>query len=321
MDSAAYEELKKLLEEFYAERDVLLKKIDENNTSIREVDYHTESILNKDDGDSKLFSPRTAESLYREELEQLEKKKVEYQQQNNLLFHDRNRINSIIEILEKIIRNERGLSNNLTILKIQEEERQRIARDLHDTSLQNLAHLVHKIELSSLFIDQDIARAKLELAVVSRNLRDIINDIRNAIFDLRPMAFDDLGLKTAFERLFSQLNFQRKFELDLHIEDVSCENDVIMLTIYRIVQESLINICKHAEADKIYFCCRQEDNICVIDIEDNGKGFILEKMEQREGKHFGLSLIRERVHLLKGKFEITSKMNVGTKIRIQIPLS
>lgn len=94
--------------------------------------------------------------------------------------------------MDKIIEN-----NNLTIFKVQEEERQRIARDLHDTSLQNLTHLIHKIELSSLYIDKDPIQAKLELSIVEKSLRKTIEEIRNIIYDLRPMSFDDLGLKNA----------------------------------------------------------------------------------------------------------------------------
>ena len=86
------------------------------------------------------------------------------------------------------------------IVKHQEIDRQRIANDLHDTSLQTLAHLTHQIELASLYIDKDTVRAKLELAEVNKELREVIDEIRATIFDLRPMTFDDIGLKEAIER-------------------------------------------------------------------------------------------------------------------------
>ena len=82
--------------------------------------------------------------------------------------------------MKDILEEEKDLSN-LMALSIQEEDRQRIARELHDTSLQNLAHLIHKIELSSLYIDQDPVRAKLELSAVNKNLREIIEEIRCTI--------------------------------------------------------------------------------------------------------------------------------------------
>ena len=83
------------------------------------------------------------------------------------------------------------------VFEIQELDRRRIARDLHDTSLQNLSHLIHKLELVSMYMDKDMIRAKLELASVSKNINHIIDEIRMVIYDLRPMVFDDLGLKNA----------------------------------------------------------------------------------------------------------------------------
>lgn len=117
--------------------------------------------------------------------------------------------------MDKIIEN-----NNLTIFKVQEEERQRIARDLHDTSLQNLTHLIHKIELSSLYIDKDPIQAKLELSIVEKSLRKTIEEIRNIIYDLRPMTFDDLGLKNALLQLLSCINEDQKYQITYEIDNV-----------------------------------------------------------------------------------------------------
>lgn len=91
--------------------------------------------------------------------------------------------------------------NGKKIVEMLETERKRIVSELHDTSLQNIAHFVHMIELASLYIDKDPARAKMELNSVSKGLHNVIEDIRSTIFNLRPMTFDDLGLKASFERL------------------------------------------------------------------------------------------------------------------------
>ena len=118
------------------------------------------------------------------------------------------KLNNLGKIKEKEVINQR-----LQILDIQEKERQRIARDLHDSSLQNLSHLLHNVELSSLYVDEDPVKAKLELAVVNSRLKSIIQEIRDTIFDLRPMTFDDLGLKEAFERLVYKLRESSKFNI------------------------------------------------------------------------------------------------------------
>lgn len=210
---------------------------------------------------------------------------------------------------------------NLAILSIQEQDRQRIARDLHDTSLQNLAHLVHKIELSSLYIDKDPIRAKLELAAVNKNLKEIIDEIRNTIFDLRPMSFDDLGLKAAFENLIDNINEDKKYVTDVVIEEPLSDDDMILTAIYRIVQESLNNIEKHAEASKIIFHTKNKENYYVLDIQDDGAGFSESEIQEKKDRHFGMTVMKERVSLLGGKIDIDSEEGKGTQVHIEIPLT
>lgn len=113
--------------------------------------------------------------------------------------------------------------------------------------------MIHKIELSSLYIDQDPIKAKLELSLVNQVLKKTIDEIRNIIFDLRPMTFDDLGFKAAVERLLLNINENQKYFMETDIDDVSCENNLILVTLYRVIQECLNNIDKHAEAEKIIF--------------------------------------------------------------------
>jgi len=212
------------------------------------------------------------------------------------------------------------MDKNLKVLNIQEEDRQRIARDLHDTSLQNLAHLVHKIELCGMYIDVDPIKAKLELAVVGKNLREVIDEIRNIIFDLRPMSFDDLGLKFAFEQMLEKFNETKSYDIKTNIDDVSCDNDIILVGIFRVVQECLNNIKKHSKANTIIFSCKQKDLLCIIDIEDDGEGFTKEEVENKRNKHFGISVMEERISLLGGRININSKKDSGTHIHIEVPL-
>lgn len=214
------------------------------------------------------------------------------------------------------------LESNISVISLQEEDRQRIARDLHDTSLQNLTHLVHKIELAGLYIDQDPVKAKLELAVIRQNIKSIIDEIRNTIFDLRPMTFDDLGLKAAFERLILLFNENHLYEMEVEIEEVSCDTRLVLLTIYRVIQECFTNIKKYSNATKVTFHCHQKENLIVIDVTDNGKGFSVEEVEARTDMymHFGISVMKERIKLLGGKIQITSEVGVGTEVHIEVPV-
>ena len=283
---------------------------------IREEETCIKSLQESDSDDFKMFSPRTISSLQKDEIAKAKIRKTEFENRNLELNEKKTTVEDKIKTLEKVLKKE---SHNITVLYLQDEDRKRIARDLHDTSLQNLTHLIHKIELCGLYIDQDPVKAKLELSVISKNLKETVNEIRNTIFDLRPMTFDDLGLKAGFERLLENINEGKKYRIVSDIDDVSCENNQILLTIYRVVQEGLNNIYKHAEAENINFCCKVAGDICVIDIVDDGKGFY-EGVETKESRHFGLSLMKERIELLNGKIEINSAMGEGTKIHMEIPL-
>lgn len=211
--------------------------------------------------------------------------------------------------------------NGRKMIEMLETERKRIVSELHDTSLQNIAHFVHKIELASLYIDKDPARAKMELSVVNKGLHNVIEDIRSTIFNLRPMTFDDLGLKASFERLLELLNADRQYSMDIMIDDVSCEtDDYFCVTLYRVVQECLLNIRKHSEATSVLFHCRKVNHHYIIVIQDNGKGFTMEEAEDKANNHFGLSLIHEGVGLLDGTIHVSSVIGKGTKIEIDIPL-
>lgn len=239
--------------------------------------------------------------------------------EQQVIYQEDEFISSVILELEKVL-NGGEVHTNLTVLNIQEEDRQRIARDLHDTSLQNLTHLIHKIDLCKLYIDKDPLQAKLELSIVNKEIRKVIDEIRNTIFDLRPMTFDDLGLKAAIERLVNVINENKVYQLDIIVDDVSCENSMFLVNIYRVIQESLMNIVKHSQADSILLHCINRDKKYLIDIADNGVGFDFSKMDRSGEKHFGISLMKERINLLGGSIEFFSEKDVGAKIHMEIPL-
>lgn len=208
-----------------------------------------------------------------------------------------------------------------SVLDVQEKERQRIARDLHDSSLQNLTHLVHKVELSSLYIDRDPVKAKLELATIEVGLRKVIDDIRNRIYDLRPMTFDDLGLRETLLNLFSMINQDGHFEIIADIDDIDDslpeeEKEISFIMMYRIIQECVYNAVEHSKGDRIEISLKEDKNVFRIKIQDNGVGFDLKTAEKKD-RHFGLTVVRERVFLLNGKIEMD--MQNGTLILIEIP--
>ncbi|MBD5526839.1 MAG: sensor histidine kinase [Lachnospiraceae bacterium] len=217
-------------------------------------------------------------------------------------------------------RNSLSSLNDLSILKIQEEERQRIAMELHDTSLQTLAHVIHQVDLAGIYMDKDIVKSKLELAEVKQNIKTVIEEIRNTIFDLRPMSFDDLGIEETIQRYIQYANKDHAFQIHTYIDNIDTTYYIIMANIYRIIQECISNAIKHSGGDEIYFKCYSKNKTCYIEIEDNGKGFVDGEYGQDGQKHFGLSVVKERVMILDGEIHISSEINKGTKIFIEIPL-
>ncbi|MCM1193608.1 MAG: sensor histidine kinase [Butyrivibrio sp.] len=310
-----YNTLEKIVRQMHRELGDLEDKIKYNLQCIKEAEVYAGLLLGSDPDNYKIFSPRNAENVHKDELAKAYKEKEDCEKKNEQLYAKRNMLQEQIKGLENILDHK---EDGLAVLNIQEEDRQRIARDLHDTSLQNLAHLIHKIELSSLYIDEDAIKAKLELSVVNNVLRKTIDEIRNTIFDLRPMTFDDLGLKASLERLLSNFNESQKYFIETDIDDVSCENNLVLVSLYRVIQECLNNIEKHADAEKIVFSCKSSDGKCMVLIQDDGKGF--DRSKSPEGKHFGLSLMKERIDLINGKFQISSEEKKGTSIQIEVPL-
>ncbi|MBQ9142247.1 MAG: sensor histidine kinase [Lachnospiraceae bacterium] len=209
--------------------------------------------------------------------------------------------------------------NNKMVLTIQEAERQRIARDLHDTSLQNLTHIVHQLELFGLYMEKDPLRANIELLSIKKGLKSVIDEIRDIIFDLRPMTFDDLGLKETFETFFENLRNTTNFEYILRIESIESKDQILLLNIYRIVVECIYNSIRHSQGTKIGFMCSMDNNRCNLCIEDNGIGFTKKDVDNKKN-HFGLSVMYERVQMLDGELTFETEPGNGTKIFISIPL-
>ncbi len=297
-----------------------LNRIQEINTLLFSMD---------DDSDFKVFSPRNEESISREKIETFQKEKIRLEDDNKFHIEKVHRLDKQINKLKLLIDDfNLDKDNFFDIVDIQEKERCRIANDIHDSTVQNLTHLIHSIELSSLYMDKDIISAKLELESCRMKLQSVINELRDVIFDLRPMAFDDLGFKECIENFVSNLKLQfRNSDIrydicDLKEEDFNIRNgralNLVLLTIYRIIKEAVINALKHSSADNIFLKTSIEDNRCIIYIEDNGKGFI--NNNDKENKHFGIVIMEERINLLNGNLLIESEPECGTKIKVEIPL-
>lgn len=217
-----------------------------------------------------------------------------------------------------------GENYGIKILEQQENERQRIARELHDSTVQVLTNLVHKTELCSKIMDIDLIRAKLELEIINNTIRYTINDMRNIIHNLRPMAFDDFGLDITLERVVGQI--KANTDIQIHVDVVGEKkplSSVVSLTLVRIMQEACNNSIKHSQADNVYITFSYEDENVLLSIKDDGKGFDIKNTDiskDNQSKGFGVSIMKERAMLLSGEFKITSSKNKGTHIMVTVPI-
>ncbi|NGZ09993.1 MAG: sensor histidine kinase [Nitrospira sp. LK70] len=207
------------------------------------------------------------------------------------------------------------------LLTAQEEDRRRISRDLHDHINQRLAMLsmdLRQIE-KGIFTDHDHLRD--EIRRVSECLILISDDVRQMAYRFHPSILDDLGLIKAVRGLVDDFSTHTGIQSTyVHNDPVTALPDEVTICIYRIVQESLSNVARHAQASQVEVEVMCDDETIDLSIRDNGVGFDL-KQSDKLGGHLGLLSMKERVRLAQGTLEVESTPGHGTHIRVAIPLT
>lgn len=205
------------------------------------------------------------------------------------------------------------------VFQIIEEERMRIARDMHDGPAQSLANLVLMAEVLERLIERDPKLAIAELADFKKGVRDALEETRRLIFDLRPMTLDDLGLVPTLRRLVQE--FAEKTGITARLHVVGEERRLpgnYEAVLFRIIQEALTNVRKHARASTAEVTLTIQPRRVVAVVKDDGEGFDVAATEARLGRtrNLGLISMRERAELEKGTLEIRSEIGRGTEVRV-----
>jgi two-component system sensor histidine kinase UhpB len=221
---------------------------------------------------------------------------------------------------EKRLRKELELFNH-KIIQAQEEERKRIARELHEDTVQLLA--IIKLEIESLVrsckgIDEEILR---KLEYLKENTDHAMQDIRRFSYALRPGELDYLGLDTTLEQLAEDINEQGELIVDFEIKGKSRRlTSDIELVLFRIAQEAINNIQKHARATKAQIIIEYYPEKVRLAVRDNGKGFSMVKESESAISNGRLGLIgmRERAHLINADLRIESMPDQGTTILVEV---
>lgn len=214
-------------------------------------------------------------------------------------------------------------SLGIRVIKAQEEERKRVAREIHDGPAQSMANLVMRAEICEKLLEVEPGVVKHELSELKSMVKASLQDVRKIIYDLRPMALDDLGIVPTLKRYMAE--FEEKHGLDVEFSVTGPEqrfSNALEVALFRIVQEALNNVYKHAQARHVSVKLElmpEKVNLVVI---DDGKGFQLDKvMAESDKDTYGLMGMRERVELLDGIIRINTSPGRGTKITVQIPLN
>ncbi|WP_370642890.1 sensor histidine kinase [Sporosarcina sp. ACRSM] len=208
----------------------------------------------------------------------------------------------------------------IRIIQAQEEERKRLSRDIHDGPAQMLANvLIRSGLIEKTYEEKGPDMAFKELTDLKGMVRNALSEVRRIIYNLRPMAIDDLGLIPTLKKYLSTIEEYEK-NVEIHFRSAGQEQRFqsdFEVSVFRLVQESVSNALKHGKADDIWVKVEWLRDIMNIIIKDNGQGF---DQNEVKDKSFGLIGMRERIDLLKGNMTISSTIGNGTTIHFQIPL-
>jgi signal transduction histidine kinase/CheY-like chemotaxis protein len=210
---------------------------------------------------------------------------------------------------------------SLKVFSTQEEERRRISRELHDAMGQGLLALKLHLEILADQIPPEMASQREEIGEAHTIATQTIEEIRRLVADLRPLKLDDLGLVPTLRGLIK--DFSRNFKIRTALKRVKLYRRLpsdMETMIYRIVQEALTNVAKHARATEVSIWLERIEERVRVRVIDNGVGFDATTLARRRARRFGLVGIQERVDLMGGVFQILSGRGRGTELRVELPL-
>ncbi|MCS6265889.1 MAG: sensor histidine kinase [Nitrospira sp.] len=243
---------------------------------------------------------------------------------NRTLLHE---ISEHVETEESLRASEHDLATSrqelrdlaARLLTAQEEERRRISRDLHDDINQRLAMLVVQAESLESSLPPSASDCSKELRSIQDRLTELSDDVRHLAYQFHPSILDDLGLTVALQRLVDECaaraNLQGTFDVSPAPQTVP---QTVATCLYRIAQESLANVMKHAQASRVMVSLASTADAITLTVQDDGVGF---DTQQLANNHRGLGLISmaERLRLVRGTVTIDSLPHQGTRLYIKVP--
>jgi two-component system NarL family sensor kinase len=223
------------------------------------------------------------------------------------------------ELLERLQRNEREFRRlGRAVWRVQEDERRRLARELHDGVGQNLTAIKHRLATIAASLPADSAEARTALETTIALCGDTLEDTRHLSRLLRPPVLDDLGLEAALRWLARSQGEASDLDISVDIEARPPLDTDLQTLLFRVAQEALNNIAKHAQARSVLLRLVSRAGLIQLQVADDGRGCEPEAAMQSGGS--GLGGMRERLRLYDGKLEMHSAPGEGTRLRAVVPM-
>jgi two-component system sensor histidine kinase DegS len=205
------------------------------------------------------------------------------------------------------------------LVNAQEAERQHLSRQMHDGPAQALSNFILQAEIAMRLLGSDAEQARTELSNLKAAAMSTFQKVRNFIFELRPMMLDDLGLAPTIQRYVDM--YREQSGLDVSVIVTGNERRLepyLEVLIFRAMQELVGNAARHSQGNIIKIQADLGDSLIKLAVEDNGKGFDPDVINERSS--LGLKLIKERVELLGGSLNIDSSLGKGSRIFLTVPV-
>jgi PAS domain S-box-containing protein len=202
-------------------------------------------------------------------------------------------------------------------LRSVEEERQRIARELHDDTAQRLATLMLRVRLLGMEPDED--RRRFQLEDLREQILEAAEGVKRIARGLRPPELEEVGLVSAFHAHLRTLRESTGIDVEAHLDSVDhLLTDEAKLALYRIVQESLSNAVRHSGAGRVSLTLRAENALVSAEVEDDGRGFLADRAAANGGG-LGLVGMQERAVMIGARVTVDSTPGQGTRVRVELP--
>lgn len=202
----------------------------------------------------------------------------------------------------------------------QEEERRRISRELHDDLGPSLAAVVNRLRIARAAVRTAPAQVEADLIDIAEGLTGHIREIRELIYDLRPLALDQLGIVGALRQHVDRFGRENSLRISFRSSGSFHLVALTEMTVLRVVQEALSNVQQHAAATHVAVGLRSAGNLVEVTVEDDGQGFDVSAPSVGSGDHgFGLLSMHERAQLVGGTVSITSEPRRGCRVTLEVP--